>query len=96
MDYNAGHLADKPNLMSATVATRFADQIHEAIRSLVQAKVRQEGIYVKLPILYPSGSNVVVMISGSENAFYVTDFGNPHQKGLSVARLFDFDVSAKI
>ena len=52
------------------------EQIVElAMREIVSAAHRAEGSYVRTPLLYPSGSEVVVRISGGPNDFFVTDFG---------------------
>jgi hypothetical protein len=49
--------------------------VEDEVRGLVSTAHRPEGSFVNLPILYPSGSGVVVRISGGPNTYFVTDFG---------------------
>lgn len=52
--------------------------IDVAVREIVSTAHRPEGSYVSLPVLYPSGSTVVVRVSGGPAKFLVTDFGMGH------------------
>src|SRR5262245_6423555 len=49
--------------------------VDAAVRQMVHASHRSEGSYVRTPLLYPSGSTVVVRVAGSGDDFSVTDFG---------------------
>jgi hypothetical protein len=61
--------------MTITAKPRVVEAVNAVMRDLVYATHRPEGSYVKLPIFYPSGSEVVVRVSGGPDRFYITDFG---------------------
>lgn len=54
---------------------RIVDVVEQAMCEIVSAAHRVEGSYVRLPILFPSGSDVVIRVSGGPDRFFVTDFG---------------------
>ena len=64
--------------MNMSINTGLANVVDAAIREIVSTAHRPEGSYVKTPLLYPSGSEVVVRISGGPDVYFVTDFGMGH------------------
>lgn len=54
--------------------------IDEVARQLVSAEHHPGGSFVRLPLLYPSGANVVVRVNGSEDRFFVSDAGFGYQE----------------
>jgi threonyl-tRNA synthetase len=60
--------------MTIVAKQAVTDTVDAAIREIVSASHRPEGSYVRLPILYPSGSEVVVRVSGGPDTYFVTDF----------------------
>jgi len=61
--------------MTIVAKQSVTDAVDAAMREIVSAAHRPEGSYVRLPLLYPSGSEVVVRVSGGPDTFFVTDFG---------------------
>lgn len=61
--------------MNIVAKQSVTDAVDAAMREVVSASHRPEGSYVRLPILYPSGSEVVVRVSGGPYIYFVTDFG---------------------
>ncbi|MGH7073514.1 MAG: hypothetical protein ACREFD_04850 [Stellaceae bacterium] len=47
----------------------------EIARNLAASKADMGSVFITTPLLYPSGSSVVVRIEGSRDKFFVTDFG---------------------
>ena len=60
-------------MVLADVALKEA--VEDAVPRLVSTAHMPEGSYVTTPLLYPSGSSVVVRVSGGQDRFFVTDFG---------------------
>ena len=54
----------------------FQRTVEAVMREIVSASHRVEGSYVRTPLLYPSGGEVVVRVSGIAGDFFVTDFGS--------------------
>ncbi len=61
--------------MTIVANAALTESVEGAMREIVSAAHRPEGSYVRLPILYPSGSEVVVRVSGGPDQYFVTDFG---------------------
>jgi hypothetical protein len=61
--------------MTIIAKPSVVEAVNAAMRDLVSAAHRPEGSYVNLPISYPSGSEVVIRVSGGPERFFVTDFG---------------------
>ena len=55
--------------------SRFQDVVQRAAAQLVSLRAVGESSYVSTPILYPSGSCVIVRVDGHGSNFFVTDFG---------------------
>lgn len=66
--------------MTIIAKPSVVEAVNAAMRDLVYATHRPEGSYVKLPIFYPSGSEVVIRVSGGPDRFFVTDFGMGFQE----------------
>jgi hypothetical protein len=66
-------------LCEADVPTKtresFKKLIDDVGRQLVSAEHHTGRSFVRLPLLYPSGANVVVRVEGGENRFFVSDAG---------------------
>lgn len=52
----------------------------EVARSLSSAEFTSAGLFIRTPLLYPSGTSVVVRVEGSASRFFVTDLGMGHQE----------------
>ncbi len=53
----------------------FKKIVNELAREMVTAEHREGASFVKTPILYPSGTTVVVKIDEGQNEFFVSDMG---------------------
>lgn len=53
----------------------FEGDIDRAIQSLVSVEHASYGSLINTPLLYPSGSSVVIQVTGSGDAMFVTDMG---------------------
>ncbi|QQP87962.1 hypothetical protein IGS68_18025 [Skermanella sp. TT6] len=47
----------------------------EVAKQLATSLARRDGVYIKTPLMYPSGTSVLVQILEEEGRFVVTDFG---------------------
>lgn len=54
--------------------------INAALRDLVSVKHRPGGSFVRLPVLYPSGSSTRVRVDGGPNEFFVSDYGGGYEE----------------
>ncbi len=61
--------------MAIETRETFKKLIDEVGRQLVSAEHHTGRSFVRLPLLYPSGANVVVRVEGGENRFFVSDAG---------------------
>lgn len=61
--------------MITLIDNSLKEAVQAAISLVVSAAHAPEGSYVTTPLLYPSGSAVVVRVSGGGDRFFVTDFG---------------------
>src|SRR5437763_1256673 len=52
-----------------------ADLIEDVARQLVSTEHDAAGAFVTLPLLYPSGSTVVVRINAGDGRYFVSDWG---------------------
>lgn len=58
----------------------LVEAVEIAMRQMVSAVHHSEGAYIKTALLYPSGSGVVIRVSGSAERFFVTDFGSGYME----------------
>ncbi len=61
--------------MPHTADKTLSDVVDAAMRGITSIAHRAEGSYVKLPLLYPSGSGVLVRVSGGPDKYSITDIG---------------------
>ena len=61
--------------MTVLADVALTEVIEDAVPRLVSTAHMPEGSYVTTPLLYPSGSSVVIRVSGGQDRFFVTDFG---------------------
>ena len=60
---------------NSETSLKFQDVVQAAVSRLVSCRRVGESSYVTTPLLYPSGSYVVVRVDGHGEGFFVTDFG---------------------
>lgn len=53
----------------------FRSLIGDVSKQLVGAEHDAAGSFIRLPLLYPSGTSVVVRVEGADNRFFVSDYG---------------------
>lgn len=53
----------------------FRKLVDDVAQQIVATEHRTGGSFIRTPLLYPSGSNVVVRIEQGANRFFVSDFG---------------------
>jgi hypothetical protein len=58
----------------------FEALVNEVARELVAVEHRAGGSFVRVPLLYPGGTTVVVRIQEGANSFFVTDAGLGYQE----------------
>src|ERR1044071_3632432 len=56
-------------------AENFNSLIEAATRELVATEHDASGAFIRLPLLYPSGSTVVVRVDDGNGRYFVSDFG---------------------
>ncbi|MGD0187013.1 MAG: hypothetical protein ABSC25_17425 [Roseiarcus sp.] len=66
--------------MEAETKESFRKLIEDVGRQLVTIDHGAAGSFVKLPLLYPSGANVVVRVEGGADRFFVSDAGFGYQE----------------
>lgn len=66
--------------MSVQPDARFTSLVDEVARSLVGTEHFGSGSLLKTPIIYPSGSSVVVEITQQQDRFFVCDMGLGYQE----------------
>lgn len=62
------------------IGQKISSQVDEAIRRLISAEHFQAGSLITMPVLYPSGSSVVLEITRQQNRCFVSDRGSGHQE----------------
>lgn len=65
---------------SASSRDSFRRLIGEVSQQLVTAEHHVGRSFIKVPLLYPSGANVVVRVEGGEDRFFISDAGFGHQE----------------
>jgi hypothetical protein len=61
--------------MSTADSQKFNHLIDSVAREIVATEHRVGGSYIRTPLMYPSGSTVVVRIEQGDNRFFVSDVG---------------------
>jgi hypothetical protein len=61
--------------MSTTDSQKFNHLVDSVAREIVATEHRVGGSYIRTPLMYPSGSTVVVRIEQGDNRFFVSDVG---------------------
>jgi hypothetical protein len=64
----------------ATGRPEFARLVDSVAREIVSTRHRHDGSFISTPLLYPSGSTVVVKISEQAERYFVTDMGLGYQE----------------
>jgi hypothetical protein len=62
-------------MAASVLRSRLLEAATEATRELVGVQERADGVYVTLPLTYPSGASVVIRVDGTDERFFVSDFG---------------------
>jgi len=58
----------------------FSATVENAARELVSAEFHNGSAFIRTPILYPSGSTVVVRVDDNGKSYFVSDFGMGYQE----------------
>jgi hypothetical protein len=58
----------------------FRDMIESVARALVSTDHRVGGSYIRTPLMYPSGSTVVIRVEEGDQRFFISDVGLGHQE----------------
>src|SRR4051794_4242562 len=66
--------------MTVLLEKEFTRVVQEVARALVATEHDAQGAFVRTPMLYPSGSTVVVRIDQGEDRYFVSDYGLGHQE----------------
>jgi hypothetical protein len=66
--------------MQTDTHTPFKKMVDEASRQLVSTEHHAGSSFVRLPLLYPSGANVVVKVDSHDSGFFVSDAGFGYQE----------------
>lgn len=66
--------------MESESRENFRQLIGEVSQQLVTAEHQVGRSFIKVPLLYPSGANVVVRVEGGEDRFFISDAGFGHQE----------------
>ncbi len=66
--------------MSAITNPKFNAIVDEVAREIVATEHRVGGSFIRTPLMYPSGSTVVVRIEEGEDRFFVSDMGFGYQE----------------
>ncbi|THD70959.1 MAG: hypothetical protein E7813_06705 [Bradyrhizobium sp.] len=61
--------------MSTANIQKFNDLVDSVAREIVATEHRVGGSFIRTPLMYPSGSTVVVRVEQGENRFFVSDVG---------------------
>src|SRR5262245_53337013 len=67
-------------IMSISERPKLKDVVDAVAREIAAAEHRAGGSYVRTPLLYPGGANVVVRIEQGDGRFFVSDIGLGHQE----------------
>jgi hypothetical protein len=59
---------------------RFRSTIEAVVMELVHAEFRGGNVFIRTPVLYPSGATVVVRVDDAGKTFFVTDMGAGYQE----------------
>ena len=62
-------------IMTAVDTQKFSNLIDSIAREIVATEHRVGGSFIRTPLMYPSGSTVVVRIEQGDNRFFVSDVG---------------------
>lgn len=71
------------------------ETVESAMRDILSVVHKPEGSYVQMPLLYPSGSQVVVRVSGGPEAYRVTDFGMGYTEAELMGSENDYVVTSR-
>ncbi len=77
------------------VDTKFSGIVDEVARAIVSTEHFGSGSLIKVPLMYPSGSGVVVQITQHQDRFFVTDMGFGHQEADMIGAGLLYTNSAK-
>jgi hypothetical protein len=58
----------------------FSATVENAARELVSVEFHNGSAFIRTPILYPSGSTVVVRVDDNGKSYFVSDFGMGYQE----------------
>jgi hypothetical protein len=63
-----------------TDSTQFARLVDTVAREIVATEHQENGSFIRLPLLYPSGATVVVRVERGDNRYFVSDWGLGYQE----------------
>ena len=66
--------------MSVMDSQKFQEVVRAAAQQLVSIDHVKNGTYVRTPLLYASGSYVVIRVDAGGGEFFVSDFGAGHEE----------------
>jgi hypothetical protein len=61
--------------MPGNTHENFKMLVDEVAKEIIATEHRTGGSFIRTPLMYPSGTSVVVRIEEGENRFFVSDFG---------------------
>ncbi len=67
-------------IMSTADIQKFNHLVDDVAREIVATEHRVGGSFIRTPLMYPSGSTVVVRIEHGDNRFFVSDYGYGFQE----------------
>ena len=60
--------------------TKFSELAESVVRQLIAIEPDANGVFIRTPLLYPSGSTVVVGVALSKGRYFVSDWGVGYQE----------------
>jgi hypothetical protein len=66
--------------MPGNIDLKFKKLVDDVAREIVATEHRTGGSFIRTPLMYPSGTTVVVRIEQGDNRFFVSDFGLGYQE----------------
>src|ERR1700730_15333242 len=71
---------DAMSVPAETRTKKFSELIENVARQLVATEHDLGGAFIRMPLLYPSGSTVVVRVAQGDGRYFVSDYGLGHQE----------------
>lgn len=81
--------------MSVMDNQKFQEVVRSAAQQLVSIDPSRNGAYVRTPLLYASGSYVVIRVDAGGGEFFVSDFGAGHEEAQQLGASATFKRVAK-